>query len=142
MPKYGPGQYTRCFIAQTFEQPSAYAPLACVKHAKDTFEEALLDGISNTLDAVQAVASRIVAFCKSSLVGWGLMTERETSDDDHPLLIRLQSKESMLLVITNFVDKSESNAMVIPPSLVEALQGQDNSQLLPDIGHFVIQVTV
>jgi hypothetical protein len=140
--EYGPGQYTRWFIAWTFEQPSAYAPSACVKQAKDTFEVASLDGISNTSDAVQEVASRIVAFCESSPGGWDLMTERETSDDDHPLLIRLQIKESMPLAITNFVDESESNAVVIPPGLVEALQGQDNSQFLPDVGHFVIQVTV
>ena len=142
--EYGPGQYTRWFIAWTFEQPRPTAILACVKHPYDTFEVTSLDGVSTASDAVKEVASRIDAFCESSPGGWGLASERGSlhNDGNNSSVIDLQITESMPLAIKFFVDESDKNAEV-PPSLIEALRGQDNSHFLPDGGHhFVIQVSV
>jgi 23S rRNA A1618 N6-methylase RlmF len=137
--EYGPGQYTRWFLAWTLEQPLALAPLARIKHANDAFLVTAIEGISSAAAAAVAeVTSRIRAFCESSPGGWDLTmdTEIASTPSNHPVLV---IKEAMPLAVTNFVDESMPNAN-IPELVLSALQGQDNSTLLPDEGHFVIRI--
>jgi hypothetical protein len=159
--EYGPGQYTRWFLAWTLERPLACAPSArCVQHASDSFQvtlSSLDDGniynIASPSEAVQEVVSRIVAFCESSPGGWDLTTTTTTMTTvcgvSSPSMRMVQIQESMPLAVTHFVDESDpppkasnSNSS-IPQMVMEALQGrQGNSQLLPEEGHFVMQASV
>jgi 23S rRNA A1618 N6-methylase RlmF len=144
MTEYGPGQYTRWFLAWTLEQPSPYAVSARVTHANDSFQVTTsFDGILSTpQDAVSEVVSRIVTFCESSPGGWKLSTEKSVCSQ-HPPVAKVQIQETLPLAITNFVDESEPNAC-IPPILVQALQESNHNShsLLPATGHFVIDATV
>jgi hypothetical protein len=154
--EYGPGQYTRWFLAWTLERPLACAPSArCVKHANDSFQVTSLDGnISSPSEAVQEVLSRIVAFCESSPGGWDLTTTAAVCGVSSPSMRMVQIQETMPLAVTHFVDESDppppnkasttsNSSCIIPQIVMDALQGrQDNSQWLPEEGHFVMQASV
>lgn len=136
--EYGPGQYTRWFIAWTLRQPNIFSPTARVKYQQpETHFEVRLEGLSNPELAVKEVMSRIDAFCHSAPGGWGLTTERgtEISITSSRMLI----KEASFTPITLHVDESD---IILPPVIINALQGKDNTNFLPKEGHFAIQVLV
>eukprot|EP00980_Cylindrotheca_fusiformis_P015572 scaffold4447_cov120-Cylindrotheca_fusiformis.AAC.5 len=137
--EYGPGQYTRWFIAWTFRRPSAFAPAALSSNPSMDRFEVVLDGSNNAHQALNEVASRISVFCQSSPGGWHLAARQLPLPTSHVPKLMLQVQESSVPQITSFVDESESN-IVIPPLILDALQGRDNSEFLPPEGHFVIQV--
>ena len=136
--EYGPGQYTRWFLAWTLEQPATLSPLARIEHAGDKFQVTLLE--HGSIDSVSEVATRIRSFCETSPGGWDLeMIESSTPTTNSAVLM---IKEAMPLAITNFVDESMSNANIPEDVLLALQQVQNNSSFLPDEGHFVIQVRV
>ena len=147
--EYGPGQYTRWFLAWTLERPLANHPAARVTHAKDSFQVAFPQStnIPNPQTAVSAVADRIVKFCESNPGGWSLAAGiQQQSQYLHPqprciILIREQTP----LPVNHYVDESEATStMTLPPKVLEALQStqSENSLLLPAEGHFAIYATV
>jgi 23S rRNA A1618 N6-methylase RlmF len=138
--EYGPGQYTRWFVAWNFRKPSAFTPAAHVRNPKDTFG-VVLDGIPNAQQAMNEVASRICVFCQSSPGGWNLTVQQLPMHNSHVPRLMLQIQESDVPPIANFVDESEGN-INIPQIVLHALQGQTNSDFLPSEGHFVIQVAL
>jgi 23S rRNA A1618 N6-methylase RlmF len=133
--EYGPGHWTRWFLAWTLERQLGCAPLARIQHAKDSFQVTLV-GEPGQLPVAQ-VAQRIEEFCGSSPGGWHLTATTLWSGG----LAKVKITESTPLVVSSFVDESEPNVS-LPPALIEALKGQDNNQFLPLEGHFVIYVTV
>lgn len=155
--EYGPGQYTRWFLAWTFQQPLIDASLARVLPAtsqQDVFPVTIEStsgprSIATASVAVQEVVSRIVTFCDSSPGGWEFVTEQrqqEITSTAGSISVQLDIKESMPLAITNFVDETTTESLsttTLPQCWVEALQGQDNSMFLPQQGHhFLIRATL
>lgn len=145
--EYGPGQYTRWFLAWTLAQPLATASEArTAVHNQDSFTVSLQEqelqpsnnsfATSNAAVALSEVANRISTFCDSSPGGWQLATATSAGP-----ITTVEIRESMPLAISSFVDESEPNA-VMPQILLDALQGQDNSQFLPTEGHFIIHATL
>ncbi|KAG7364818.1 SAM-dependent methyltransferase [Nitzschia inconspicua] len=149
--EYGPGHYTRWFVAWTLEQPIAAAPNAkCPPHEKDTFDVSLAtlkEQESNTVfsaaDAMREIVNRMVAFCESTPGGWDLMAQvvPNEQDDEADELITLHIQETMPQAITNFVDETQGDIERMPANILDALQGRDNN-FLPQEGHFLVQVHV
>jgi 23S rRNA A1618 N6-methylase RlmF len=145
--EYGPGQYTRWFLAWTLGKPATTALSASVEQTvspftvfiqEDNMEEsseafASASGVS----ALSEVANRMISFFDSSPGGWHLVTTATSSGS----FVTLKTRERVPLVISSFVDESEPNA-TLPHVILEALKGRDNSQFLPDEGHFVILATL
>lgn len=139
MTEYGPGQYTRWFLAWTFRRPSAFAPAAIVRNTnKDTFSVVVDEG-SSAQHALNEVASRIRVFCQSSPGGWHLTAQQLPMPNSCTPKLMIQIQETNVIQIKNFVDESEGNISV-PHLILEALQGRNNSDFLPSEGHFVVQV--
>ena len=172
---YGPGQYTRWFLAWTLARPLIVSPAArLAKHVKDSFTVKLpysQSGIAaptaaagidlttipcNGADGVSAlseVAGRIAAYCESSPGGWELTTTAPTIstpsnlDTGSPLtntnvVANMEIRENMPLAVSVYVDEEGAKNFDIPPVIVEALRGQDNSHFLPVEGHFTIGATL
>jgi 23S rRNA A1618 N6-methylase RlmF len=158
--EYGPGQYTRWFLAWTLEHPVATAPTAaCPHHDHDSFQISLAtlqeqEAKTNVQppqsqlsvdEAMTKIFYRILTFCESSPGGWDLSAEVVTpkecsssSSSSNALTVHIQ--ESMPLAITNYVDETQTD-VEIPPGILDALQGRSND-FLPDEGHFLVQVTI
>jgi 23S rRNA A1618 N6-methylase RlmF len=138
--EYGPGQYTRWFLAWNFWKPSALDGLAYINHPKDAFE-VFLEGLHDPQQALSEVASRINVYCERSPGGWSLKTESvPVTTNDRVPMVKLQIKEFNFKPIENFVDESEG--VTIPQILVSALHGKHNADFLPYEGHFIIQASV
>lgn len=142
MTEYGPGQYTRWFLAWTFEQPEAMVPTACLMDY--TFRVALPLG---TIDPVGQVVSRISTFCESSPGGWKLVCSPMSLFTSGGCILKIH-EASPVPPVTTFVNESdvcgtaEPSPLQIPEIVLRALQGQNNSQLLPNEGHFVLRVSI
>jgi hypothetical protein len=148
--EYGPGQYTRWFLAWTFDQPLATASsAACPTHEKDKFQvsiQSLIEQgnagnqrVESIVDAMTEVVDRVVAFCDSSPGGWDL-TATTIEHSNNRFTARIQ--ESMPLAVHNFVDEA-LDCCDIPEPLLQALQSRvDNSLFLPEEGHFLIEVQI
>lgn len=141
--EYGPGQYTRWFIAWTLRQPDIFCSTARVKHQQpETTFQVVLEGLTSSQQqqqAVKEVVSRICDFCQSSPGGWKLACDQV--DNDNMTSARLLIKESSFAPIVKFVDESEENVS-LPSTIINALQGQGRNEFLPKEGHFAIQATV
>ena len=148
--EYGPGQYTRWFLAWTLDQPVGTASNAAYPtHDKDKFQVTISSlveqgnsnnqPIQNIDDAMTEVINRVVAFCDSSPGGWDL-TANVTHQPNGIVVVQIQ--ESMPLAINNYVDETQDN-IDIPESILQALEDRDdNSLFLPEEGHFVIEVHI
>ena len=149
--EYGPGQYTRWFLAWTLEQPSATAPQARIAFHDNTDRFTVTIPI-NTNDsnanfaAVAEVKSRMTAFCESSPGGWKLKMAQVPLPDDTTgsttALLKIQEANPPPVKV--FVDESDlqANPMSIPELILEALARDDHSCLLPPEGHFVIHASL
>jgi hypothetical protein len=147
--EYGPGQYTRWFLAWTLDQPVGTASNAVFpSHDQDKFQltmSSLVEQgssdkrIQNIDDAMTEVVNRVVAFCDSSPGGWDLMAN-VTNQPNGIVNVRIQ--ESMPLAINNYVDETQDN-IDIPEAILQALESRDdNSLFLPEEGHFVTEVRI
>jgi 23S rRNA A1618 N6-methylase RlmF len=136
--EYGPGHYTRWFLAWTLERPPATASGALCPHSdKDHFQVDLF--IEKREAAVGEVVNRIVSFCDTSPGGWDLTTTT-TTNGEFCAIVRIQ--ETMSPTITNFVDETQSD-VEIPKSILQVLRGRrDNSRFLPDEGHFFVEIKI
>jgi len=135
--EYGPGHYTRWFLAWTLRQPPIDAPGAlCDTSEKDSFkvlfEEPTLPEI-----ALEEVVNRITTFCDSGPGGWDLSTTNVHITKTGTAVFRIL--ENMPPSVETFVDENQ-NGMNIPESILGVLRGRDNSDFLPEEGHFMIQV--
>ncbi len=139
--EYGPGQYTRWFLAWTMANPSAIEPSArvCLPENIECFRIALPEG---TMNPTSEVVSRIITYCESSPGGWTLTVTPLLNHSGPQTLLQLQEVNPLPVVL--FVDESDQQTeqVSIPSTILEALHGEDNSQLLPPEGHFVVHVTV
>ena len=141
--EYGPGHYTRWFLAWTLERPPATASGALCPHSdKDHFQ---VDLMEKREAAVGEVVNRIVSFCDTSPGGWDLTTTTTTTttsstNGEFGAIVRIQ--ETMSPTITNFVDETQSG-VDIPESILRVLRGRrDNSRFLPDEGHFFVEIKI
>jgi 23S rRNA A1618 N6-methylase RlmF len=156
--EYGPGHYTRWFVAWNLQQPSPTAPNArCSPHDHDVFEVALATlveqepdkfhhhGHTTVPDAMKEMVRRTVAFCESTPGGWDLMAQvvpNEQEDQGDELTI-LHIQETMPQAISKFVDETQTDIMEIPPRILDALhQHENNNDFLPPEGHFLVQVYI
>ena len=168
--EYGPGQYTRWFVAWTFDRPLGTAPTARLQHANDVFTVVLNSNRNNEDDehnkttwspmtAITEVMRRVQTFCDSSPGGWHLTTKTtmnattiintssttmgQTNGGEETMTAEMEIQERAPLPVQWFVDESEPNA-TMPPSILHALQEQSNqnSQFLPSEGHFVLLVSI
>ena len=157
--EYGPGHYTRWFLAWTLEQPPATASGALLPHNndKDNFQITMAIATttpisSSSIDergsipidtrnvaAVREVANRIVAFCDSSPGGWDLTTTTNNRGEEVMAIVRIV--ETMPPAVTHFVDETQ-NGVEIPESILQVLRGRDNSRFLPNEGHFLIEAKI
>lgn len=139
--EYGPGQYTRWFLAWTLEQPPANASGAlCPKHEKDDFEVLLTVTTPLSKDPLQEVADRIVAFCETSSGSWDLEASVERDAVDTRMLVRIT--EAMPQAVTHFVDEGQ-NGVEIPDSILRILYNRKgNAQFLPEEGHFLVEAEI
>jgi 23S rRNA A1618 N6-methylase RlmF len=138
--EYGPGQYTRWFLAWTLERPVGAAPAAHMSHSNDSFLVPL--DVANATAAVTEVVQRMVAFCESAPGGWQIATGTTTKFTANGLPeATVEIRERAPLPVSSFVDESEPNA-TMPQVILDALHGQENTQLLPMEGHFVIYVII
>jgi 23S rRNA A1618 N6-methylase RlmF len=145
--EYGPGQYTRWFLAWTLEQPIAKNPEAkAPPHDHDSFQLSLSTlqeqegrNISRN-DAIDITIQRILAYCESSPGGWDLSAQVISRDDSGAGLVTLQIQESMPLAISNYVDETVAD-VDMPQVILDALH-EYNHPFLPDEGHFLIIVHV
>jgi 23S rRNA A1618 N6-methylase RlmF len=138
--EYGPGHYTRWFLAWTLERPPATASGALCPHSdKDHFQ---VDLIETREAAVGEVVNRIVTFCDTSPGGWDLTTTTTTSSTNGEFGAIIRIQETMSPTITNFVDETQSE-VDIPESILRVLRGRrDNSRFLPDEGHFFVEIKI
>ncbi|KAL3929566.1 MAG: hypothetical protein SGBAC_012149 [Bacillariaceae sp.] len=138
--EYGPGQYTRWFLAWTFRRPSLLDDRARLNHGNNSFEVSVPD-VTNHQRAINEVASRVSAFCVSSPGGWILTCQQVMSQGRPSSQVILQIQEERHQPVAHFVDESV-DGLAIPDIIKNALNGQDNTQFLPPEGHFSIQVAV
>jgi 23S rRNA A1618 N6-methylase RlmF len=156
--EYGPGHFTRWFLAWTLAQPPSTASGAlCPKNDKDSFQVPMAEPTLPQI-AVKEVVNRISTFCDSGPGGWDLTTsihdntksvatskstEALFSDGNNkePSTIVLQIVESMPPSVNHFVDENQ-NGVEIPESILRVLRDRNNSQFLPDEGHFLVEVEI
>jgi 23S rRNA A1618 N6-methylase RlmF len=156
--EYGPGHYTRWFLAWTLQQPPGTASGAlCPDNDKDSFRVAMAEPSLPQI-AVKEVANRIVAFCDSGPGGWDLTTtihdasstsvptsnSTKSVSSGHgevPAAIVVQITENMPPSISHFVDENQKG-VEIPESILRVLRGRNNSQFLPDEGHFLVKAEI
>jgi hypothetical protein len=149
--EYGPGQYTRWFLAWTLTQPLAMSPNAlCSPHDKDVFKvslEKLMEQeptLCNASDAMNEIVQRIVAFCETAPGGWDLMAQLVPNkhDDQGDELATVHIQEAIPLAISNFVDETQVD-IDIPPGILDALRRRANNNIfLPQEGHFLVQIKI
>jgi len=145
--EYGPGHYTRWFLAWTLKQPPVNASGAiCPHNDKDHFQVNYGVPIGTRDVAVREVVDRIIIFCESSPGGWDLRATINNTiisstghNEEFVAIVRIQ--ENMPPVVANFVDETESK-VEIPESILRVLRGRDNSRFLPDEGHFLIEAKI
>ena len=147
--EYGPGHYTRWFLAWTLQQPPGTASGAlCPNNEKDSFRVAMAEPSLPQI-AVTEVANRIAAFCESGPGGWDLTTTIHDASTksvpcDHgegPAAIVVQIAENMPPSVSHFVDENQKGVK-IPESILRVLRGRNNSQFLPDEGHFLVKAEI
>ena len=153
--EYGPGQYTRWFLAWTLEQPKATAPIACGMN--QTFRVTLSSADVGTTtgttveDPVQEIVSRISTYCQSSPGGWKLVVSPPshimTSTSGGSTVLLTIHEAIPIPPIAMFVDESEeatADQLHIPEIVMQALQasGADHTHFLPREGHFMVQLSI
>lgn len=138
--EYGPGQYTRWFLAWTFQRPLLLDERARLTHGNNSFE-VCISTVSSQDQAIREVASRVSGYCVSSPGGWILACREVMAHYQPSLQIVLQIQEQGHRPVTHFVDEFMEN-INIPDIVKNALNGQDNSHFLPPEGHFAIQVAI
>ncbi len=135
--EYGPGHYTRWFLAWSLRQPPIDAPGAlCDASEKDSFK-VLLEEPALPEIALEEVVNRISTFCDSGPGGWDLSATNVQITKTGTAVFRLL--ENMPPSVETFVDENQ-NGMNIPESILNVLRGRNNSEFLPEEGHFMIQV--
>jgi 23S rRNA A1618 N6-methylase RlmF len=149
--EYGPGQYTRWFLAWTLAQPVGIEPNAqCSPHDKDMFKvslETLMKQeprVCNAAVAMNEIVERIVKFCETTPGGWNLMAQLVPNkyDDEGDDLVTVHIQEAMPLAISNFVDETQDE-IEMPTGIRNALRGRaNNNNFLPPEGHFLVQVKI
>ena len=153
---YGPGHYTRWFLAWTLEQPQATAPMAC--GMDQTFRVALApSAVATTMattaqDPVQEIVSRISTYCQSSPGGWRLVVSSSpsnvvTSTSGGGTILLTIHEALPIPPIASYVDESEettADQLHIPEIVMQALQasGSDHTHFLPREGHFMVQISI
>ena len=140
--EYGPGYYTRWFLAWTLEQPPIAASGAlCASTEKDSFQVTMAEP-SLPENAVTEVTNRIIAFCDSGPGGWDLTTVfRDTTASipkDESVRVIVRILENMPPSVSHFVDENQKG-VEMPESILGVLRGRDNSHFLPDEGHFMVE---
>lgn len=137
--EYGPGHYTRWFLAWTLQQPPIDAGGAlCDTSEKDAFK-VHIDEPALPEIALKEVANRIAAFCDSGPGGWDLTTSNCDFIESKCTRIVLRILENMPPSVDCFVDENQKG-VEIPESILHLLRGRDNSDFLPEEGHFMIEV--
>jgi 23S rRNA A1618 N6-methylase RlmF len=163
--EYGPGQYTRWFLAWTFRQPLGTALEACVPSGSDQTTIEIDDPSIRTPNAaLEDVANRVVDYCASSPGGWNLAATMINRYDGPPFVtdasspsstigttptVTVRIQESNVPPMKHFVDETEPEVHEhIPQSILQALysrgEREENSHtsFLPEEGHFVIDVKI
>lgn len=150
--EYGPGHYTRWFLAWTLQQPNAKSPHArCPPHDNDMWDLSLAtlmeqepNRVANAVEAMQEIVRRVVSFCESSPGGWDLMAQvmPNTQEEDGDELVMVQIQETMPPAIDKFVDETQKDEFEMPLAILDALDGRDNNNFLPEEGHFLVQLCV
>uniref|UniRef100_A0A448Z0J9 Methyltransferase n=1 Tax=Pseudo-nitzschia multistriata TaxID=183589 RepID=A0A448Z0J9_9STRA len=153
--EYGPGHYTRWFLAWTLEQPPVAAIAArCAPNASDSFEVLVaappsdsfrMNGVANVWNlqkiATKEVVDRISAFCDSSPGGWDLTTTVLGADRKSPVVV-VRMTENMPPAVTNFVDEGQ-RGVEIPESILRILRRRSsNAEFLPAEGHFLVEAEI
>lgn len=152
--EYGPGQYTRWFLAWTTDRPMMRDPGAAVPpNPKDAFIVTLdTEDLAKTKSfekAVQKILDRITDFCQSCPGGWELsavVTHKESTAISYTVSVSLQEREPKL--VTCYVNESlDGGDSLIPPKILEALLLQDPQMsqpehFLPREGHFLVDMTL
>ena len=153
--EYGPGHYTRWFLAWTLLQPPSMATGAlCPSIEKDNFKVTMENSMLPQI-AVKEVASRIVAFCDGGPGGWDLTTtindacgptisptnSVSTGNVGGQQIIAVHIVENMPPSVNKFVDEDQTGVQ-IQSGILEALDGRDNSQFLPHEGHFLVRAEI
>eukprot|EP00934_Nitzschia_sp_Nitz4_P007963 Nitzschia sp. Nitz4//scaffold42_size132992//85799//87337//NITZ4_003407-RA/size132992-processed-gene-0.39-mRNA-1//-1//CDS//3329551742//7953//frame0 len=140
--EYGPGNYTRWFLAWTFQPPVATAPAARVPlPANQSTFVVSVDKVAQ--EALQEVTSRILAYCESSPGGWKLSAV--PSPQQQPSSVSCHAElflqELQPRPFSKFVDETETPPQ-FPPCILEALNEPtlDSSGWLPAQGHFVVRL--
>ena len=141
--EFGPGHYTRWFLAWTLVQPPSNATRAlCSMNDKDKFQvqEHLPLGTTREI-ARQEIVDRIIQYCDSSPGGWDLTAINTTPAPHNAEFILLHIYENMPLAVTNFVDETQEK-LEIPKGILRVLRDRDNSRFLPKKGHFFVEVKI
>jgi 23S rRNA A1618 N6-methylase RlmF len=161
--EYGPGQYTRWFLAWTLQQPSGTCVEALVpsRGEKDQIIVGIDDpAIRTGPAALVEVVNRVIDFCESSPGGWNLTTSMAKRSDG-PFVVTDAVASSMIGTATSvtvrikeadapamkyFVDEAHPEVQPhIPQSILRALyrRGEQSRQsFLPEEGHFVVDVKI
>ncbi|CAJ1942854.1 unnamed protein product [Cylindrotheca closterium] len=139
--EYGPGQYTRWFLAWTFRRPTLFDERAFLSHGNNYFEVRIPE-VMNYERAISEVASRVSGFCVSSPGGWVLNCQDVTPQVQPSSHIVLQIQEQGHPPVKHFADEWSHDNIVVPDVVKHALNGQDNTHFLPPEGHFAIQVAI
>mmetsp|Transcript_27837 Transcript_27837/g.61422 ORF Transcript_27837/g.61422 Transcript_27837/m.61422 type:complete len:318 (+) Transcript_27837:2-955(+) len=154
--EYGPGHYTRWFLAWTLEQPTATASGALSSPSdNDRFRVTVVAPLP-TQFAVREVVDRIVLFCESSPGGWDLvamfldgtatanmynvMVSRYDGSQPEVIVVRIIEKRMPYPVI-NFVDEDQTG-VEIPESILRILRNRYNEHFLPKEGHFCVEAEI
>ena len=134
--EFGPGYYTRWFLAWTLEQPPMKASGAlCLSTDRDGFQ-VTMDEPVRPEDALKEVCNRIVAFCDSSPSGWDFAATVAPSNGSRNIVIGIL--ENMAPSVSHYVDENQTGIQ-IPESILAVLKDRDNSQFLPEEGHFLVE---
>ena len=169
--EFGPGEYTRWFLAWTFHRPSARSPLALIDRAwnfdvsiglSPSTLSTLNSESSAFLTACQEVTNRFIEYCRTlsnpSEAGFCVICEKivnpssdfGTRSKDHQSrpIIRLQMCERHDQL--NFASSTAQNANMGDESLPDCLKScisqinsTDRMLFLPsDCGHFVLDISL
>lgn len=167
--EYGPGQYTRWFLAWKLQQPSGTALGALLpSHREHDCFLVEIDELSvpTPQAALQEVTKRVIGFCESSPGGWDLSTSILKGTDGpfdgkedtlnitgnssdaigNATSTTVRIQETMPAAVNQYVDESQPEVQQhIPQSILRSLQRRcehSHVSFLPEEGHFVIDVNI
>lgn len=137
--EYGPGHYTRWFLAWSLEQPQATALAA--RSVEHCFRVHLPP---RDRDPMEEIVSRLSSYCQSSPGGWAMTVDMlGMSTNGRTLQIREVAPTPTKFFVDESPDTTQATQLHIPDIVIQALrESSENHCFLPKEGHFVLSVSI